>query len=66
MEEVYEANYRPKIGIAAVVIALFIIAWGVVWLGNDMKWWDIPFPIWPVALILLGLAILFGQIRKLF
>jgi hypothetical protein len=53
-------------GVGGLIIAIFIIAWGVIWLGNDMGWWDMPFPFWPIVIILIGLAILLGETKKAF
>ncbi len=48
-----------------IILAVFILAWGLVWLGNDLGWWNISFPFWPVIVILAGLAILVHEIRKM-
>lgn len=49
--------------IGGLLLALFIIAWGVIWLGNDMGWWRLVFPFWPVVAILIGLGILFHELK---
>ena len=37
-----------------ILLAVFILAWGIVWLGNDSGWWNVKFPFWPVIVILIG------------
>jgi len=50
--------------IGGVLLALFILSWGVVWLGNDLGWWHLQFPFWPIVVIVIGLAILLNELRK--
>ncbi|PWR71931.1 hypothetical protein [Methanospirillum lacunae] len=52
--------------IGAILLALLILAWGIVWLGNDSGWWNIKFPFWPVLAILIALGILLHEVRKSF
>ncbi len=47
-----------------IVIGIFIFCWGLVWLGNDMGWWDFSFPFWPVIVILTGIMILLYELKK--
>jgi hypothetical protein len=49
--------------IGGLLLALFIISWGIVWLGNDLKWWTFVFPFWPVVIILIGLGILIHELK---
>lgn len=51
--------------IGGLLLALFILAWGLVWLGNDLGWWVISFPFWPVVIIMIGLGILFHELRTM-
>ena len=55
-----------SISVGGIVLAIFILAWGTVWLGNDLGWWKIDFPFWPVVAIMIGLAILLQELRKMF
>ena len=50
--------------IGGILLAVFILAWGTVWLGNDLGWWNVQFPFWPVVAIVIGLAILLKELRK--
>lgn len=50
--------------IGGILLAVFILAWGTVWLGNDLGWWNMQFPFWPVVAIVIGLAILLKELRK--
>ena len=56
-------GYRLDMG--AVLISLFILAWGVTWLGNEVGWWKVIFPFWPLVLIMLALAMLFSAAKKM-
>jgi len=47
-----------------MLLALFILTWGSVWLGNDLGWWNVSFPFWPVVVIIIGLGILFHELSK--
>jgi hypothetical protein len=51
--------------IGGILLALFILAWGIVWLGNDCGWWKFVFPFWPVVIILVGLGILIHELTKM-
>jgi hypothetical protein len=58
----FEKNFEKKftkkmqkINFLGLLIGLFVISWGIIWLGNDLGWWNIPFPFWPIILILFGL-----------
>lgn len=47
-----------------IVIALFVLSWGIVWLGNDLGVWKIDFPFWPVIIILTGITLLLYELKK--
>jgi hypothetical protein len=51
-------------GIGMLIVAIFLMSWGVIWMGNDLGWWNINFPFWPIVLILIGVAILLSQMRR--
>jgi len=57
---------RQRISIGELMVGLFILTWGIVWLGNDLGWWAIPFPLWPVILILISVAIFLSIVKKVF
>lgn len=59
-------KHKPRFGVGGLIAGLFILAWGITWLGNDLGFWQFDFPFWPVVIILIALAILFSEIRKLF
>ena len=51
--------------VGGVILALFILSWGIIWLGNDIGWWQLQFPFWPVVVIIIGLGILLSELRKI-
>lgn len=57
---------KSSYSIGGILLAVLILAWGTVWLGNDLGYWNIKFPFWPVIVILIGLAILLHEVRKTF
>ncbi|MHA2063373.1 MAG: hypothetical protein ACXABY_03210 [Candidatus Thorarchaeota archaeon] len=40
------------------IVGIIVVLAAVVWLGNEMTWWQITFPFWPVIGILVGIAII--------
>lgn len=59
-------NSGNQIRIGVIAFAIFILAWGLIWMGNDLGWWEIKFPFWPVIVVIIGLVILLSEIRKSF
>jgi len=57
-------NYLDRMSVGVVVFGIFILCWGLVWLGNDMGWWNLSFPFWPVIVILTGIMILLYELKK--
>ncbi|HOJ96018.1 MAG TPA: hypothetical protein PK024_04165 [Methanospirillum sp.] len=57
-------NYIRRMSVGVITIGIFILCWGVVWLGNDMGWWAFSFPFWPVIVILTGVMILLYELKK--
>lgn len=55
---------NQNLNIGMLIIGIFIISWGIVWLGNEMGWWNIVFPFWPFVVILVGVAILIHELRR--
>lgn len=51
-------------GYGKLLFGIFILAIGVSWLGHDMGWWTFTLPWFPLAVVLVGLAILFGWARR--
>jgi len=58
--------WRRRLSIGWLMISLMVLAWGVIWLGNDLKWWDITFPLIPVIVVIIGLSMLINQILAVF
>lgn len=54
------------VSVAAVVVAIFFLVWGVTSLGNELGWWDTPFPFWPVIILLISLGIFLSIIKNAF
>ncbi len=48
---------RHNVSIAAIVVAIFFLVWGIISLGNELHWWDTGFPFWPIIIILISLWI---------
>ena len=57
-------SYYESSSIGTILLAILILAWGIVWLGNDSGWWNISFPFWPILVILIALGILLHEVRK--
>ncbi|MCX6801083.1 MAG: hypothetical protein NTZ73_02750 [Candidatus Diapherotrites archaeon] len=49
-----------------LLFGLFLVAWGTIWMGNDLGWWSISFPVAPAAILFIGLMVVIGAIRKFF
>ncbi|QXO96007.1 hypothetical protein KSK55_06465 [Methanospirillum purgamenti] len=64
MEACSMMNYFRNVSIGVIVIGLFILSWGIVWLGNDLGFWHFTFPFWPVIVILTGITILLYELKK--
>ncbi len=57
-------NCLHRMNVGVIVLGIFILCWGFVWLGNDIGWWNFSFPFWPVIIILTGIVILFNELKK--
>jgi hypothetical protein len=53
-----------KKGISGILFGLFVLILGVIWLGNELTWWEITFPLIPAIIILIGLSILYNELKK--
>jgi hypothetical protein len=51
--------------IAAVVIGLIIILWGVLMLGEQQGWWVGGFPFWIVIIVVIGVLMIAGAIYRM-
>ncbi|MFA5931322.1 MAG: hypothetical protein WC821_03340 [archaeon] len=58
--------WRRRLSVGWLMISLMVVAWGIIWLGNDLKWWDINFPLIPVIVVIIGLSMLVNQILAIF
>lgn len=47
-----------------IVFGIVIVSAGVVGLGNELHWWNLVVPWWPIILIALGLWILLGAVER--
>ena len=59
-------RHGHNISVAAIVIAIFFLVWGIISLGNELRWWNTPFPFWSVIIILISLAIFLSIIKNAF
>jgi hypothetical protein len=68
MEARFASPHKVKrnLSIGGLLFALFLLTWGAIWLGNDLGYWQAPFPFWPILIILVGLGMLLSAIRKVF
>ena len=55
---------KKELSVFGLVFSLLVLAWGVVWLGNDLGWWEFSFPFWPVLVVLIGLGALDSTIKN--
>lgn len=51
-------------GYGKLFFGIFILAMGVSWLGNDIGWWKFNLPWFPLAIVLLGIAMIIGWSRR--
>ena len=54
--------WKRRISVGWLMICLLLLSWGVVWLGNDLGWWQMPFPIVPILIIIIALSMIVNQI----
>jgi len=55
---------RKKLSIGGLLFGVFLLSWGLVWLGNDLKLWDVVFPFWPIIIILLSVGIIVSATKR--
>lgn len=58
--------WRRRMSIGWLLISIMVVAWGVIWLGNDLKWWTIDFPLIPAVIIIIGLSMVINQLLAVF
>ena len=44
---------------------LFLVIIGLVWMGNDLGWWQPTPPLWPTILVAFGSAVVLSEFIKL-
>ncbi|MBL7169475.1 MAG: hypothetical protein ISS48_00470 [Candidatus Aenigmarchaeota archaeon] len=49
--------------IFAFLLGLIVIISAISWIGNDIGWWQINFPFWPLIALLIGIAILIEALK---
>jgi uncharacterized membrane protein len=64
MEKKFCCKIHNKFSISGFLIGLLVLFWGLTWLGNEMGWWEITFPFWPIVFVLIGLAIIINTIKN--
>lgn len=52
---------RRKTNFTGIILGLTVTAFGVTWLGNELNWWAINFPIWPIVIIIIGAILTMSQ-----
>jgi hypothetical protein len=57
-------EHKKSLSVGGLIFSLFLLSWGVTWLGNELAWWSINFPFWPILVILIGLGFLIGVLKK--
>ena len=57
---------KKRLSIGGLLFGLFLLSWGVIWLGNDLGYWTLPFPFWPVLLILISAGMVISAVRGSF
>lgn len=65
MEKAFSSprKIKRRLSIGALLFGLFLLSWGIIWLGNDLGYWEIPFPVWPVLIILVSIGMLLSVAR---
>jgi hypothetical protein len=64
-------NVRQRAGVCCcgsghgkLFVGVFVLAIGLSWLGNDMGWWRLNLPWFPLAITIVGIAMVFGWARR--
>lgn len=51
-------------GMFGALIGILLLITGIFWLGNDLSWWNVNFPFWPLIVIVLGVLIILKHFKK--
>jgi hypothetical protein len=76
-EKFFETKFKKNYGgfhmgcgikpsVFGIIIGLFVLTYGIIWLGNDLKWWELNFPFWPAIIISIGALLFLSEIKKFF
>ena len=60
-----ERKEKGEGGVAGIIFGILVIALGVVWMGNEAGWWLINLPFWPLVIVIIGLFMFFGSLKKM-
>jgi len=64
IEQHFEHRHHHRCGNGSGIFwGLVFVGAGFIWLGNKVNWFDLDLPFWPLALIAMGLYMVF-QSRK--
>lgn len=58
-------EHRRRRGASGLFFGLVVFVLGLVWLGNDLNWWNLNIPWGPVIVVLLGIGMMFGAVLRL-
>ena len=51
-------------GFGGIIFGLIVLALGLIWMGNEAGWWAIDLPFWPLVVVVIGLFMFFGSLKK--
>ena len=58
-------SWKPGPRFGGLLLGFLVLAFGLVWLGNELKWWNLAFPLWPVVIMLFGIYIVSASARNI-
>ncbi len=53
-----DAGFRVLVGVVVTLMASN-------WLGNEVGWWELSLPFWPIMALVMGVGILLSAVRSL-